>query len=104
MDDFFYTRGSGSPGGALRPEPPSDALTSSSVTEEDILVLRRGPGANCSSIGSALDLLFLSAVAGGAVLAVVAAAFGPRPRPESQDGVSSPSADSPPEDLDARPR
>ena len=84
---------------------------SAPVEPDDILVLRRGPGANCSSIGSALDLLFLSAVAGGAALAAVAAAFGPRPRPESADSAPPPSSDSPPppsapptEDPDARPR
>lgn len=86
---------------------PSDVLTSSSVVDaEDILVVRRGPGANCSSIGSALDLLFLSAVAGGAALAAVAAAFGPRLRPDGVDAAPRPSADPPPppEDPDARPR
>lgn len=84
-----------------------DDLNSPSVAvdPDDILVLRRGPGANCSSIGSALDLLFLSAVAGGAALAAVAAAFGPRPTPGSPDSApSSPSAESPPEDPDARAR
>lgn len=79
------------------PEPPV-------LDPDEILILRRGPGANCSSIGSALDLLFLSAVAGGAALAAVAAAFGPRPRPERPDGAPPPSAESPPEDPDARPR
>ncbi|MDI1443372.1 hypothetical protein [Polyangium sp. 6x1] len=46
------------------------------IEADEILVLRRGPGANCSSVGSALDLLFLSAVAAGVVMAGVAAAFG----------------------------
>jgi hypothetical protein len=39
--------------------------------ESDILVIRRGPGGNCSSVGSALDLLFLSGVVGGAALVAV---------------------------------
>lgn len=51
-------------------------LAPSPIAPEEILAVRRGPGANCSSIGSALDLLFLSAVAAGAVMAAVAAAFG----------------------------
>lgn len=51
------------------------------VATSDILAVRRGPGANCSSIGSALDLLFLSAVAAGVVFAGVAAAFGDRDPP-----------------------
>ncbi|EYF05626.1 Hypothetical protein CAP_3174 [Chondromyces apiculatus DSM 436] len=48
------------------------------VAPDDILVLRRGPGANCSSVGSAVDVLFLSAVVAGAALVAVAAAVRPR--------------------------
>jgi radical SAM protein with 4Fe4S-binding SPASM domain len=69
------------------------------VEPDEILVLRRGPGANCSSIGSALDVLFLSAVAAGAVLAGVAAAFG-RHRPPSKP--SDPPV-APPSDADEGP-
>jgi radical SAM protein with 4Fe4S-binding SPASM domain len=60
----------------------SDIADEPNVHEDEILVLRKGPGANCSSIGSALDVLFLSATLAGAVLAGVAAAFG-RHRPPS---------------------
>lgn len=67
---------------------------SSGIESDDILVVRRGPGANCSSIGSALDVLFLSAVAAGAVLAGVAAAFGeelkPPAAPRSPDSEGDP--------------
>jgi hypothetical protein len=49
-----------------------------SGSEEGILVLRRGPGANCSSIGSAVEMLFLSATVGAAVLGAVMAALRPR--------------------------
>lgn len=47
------------------------------TTHEDAepKVVREGHGANCSSLGSVIDTLFLSAVAGGAVLAAVAAAL-----------------------------
>jgi hypothetical protein len=45
------------------------------LNPEDVLVLRCGPGANCSSVGSVLDLLFLSAVAGGVLLVGVTAAL-----------------------------
>lgn len=38
-------------------------------------IVREGHGANCSSLGSVIDTLFLSAVAGGALLAAVAAAL-----------------------------
>ena len=45
----------------------SDAL------ERHVLVVRRGPGANCSSIGSAVEMLFLSATVGTALLAAATA-------------------------------
>lgn len=38
-------------------------------------IVREGHGANCSSLGSVIDTLFLSAVAGGVLLAAVAAAL-----------------------------
>lgn len=43
--------------------------------EPEPKVLREGHGANCSSLGSVIDTLFLSAVAGGVLLAAVAAAL-----------------------------
>jgi uncharacterized protein (DUF2062 family) len=46
-----------------------------SDTEEHIERVREGHGANCSSVGSVVDTLFLGAVAGGIVLAVIAAAM-----------------------------
>jgi len=46
------------------------------VDPDEILAARRGPGANCSSIGSALDLLFVSATLAGVVMAGIAAALG----------------------------
>jgi hypothetical protein len=53
-----------------------EVTSPSPIAPEEILVLRRGPGANCSSIGSALDILFVSATAAGVILVLVAAAFG----------------------------
>lgn len=54
-----------------------------------ILAVRRGPGANCSSIGSAVEMLFLSATAGAAILAAVSAALAPsEPKPEG-DGAKT---------------
>ena len=38
-------------------------------------VLRLGHGANCSSVGSVIDTLFVSAVVGGAVFTAIAAAL-----------------------------
>lgn len=57
---------------------PIEEASPAPLSPEEILVVRRGPGANCSSIGSALDMLYLSAVAAGAVLVGIAAALGER--------------------------
>jgi hypothetical protein len=65
------------------------------IDVDDVLVVRRGPGANCSSIGSALDVLFFAAALSGVVLAVAAASFARAPAP-------SPPPHRPPDDDDAR--
>lgn len=59
-----------------RASNPIEEASPAALSPEEILVVRRGPGANCSSIGSALDMLYLSAVAAGAVLVGIAAALG----------------------------
>lgn len=46
--------------------------------EDHVLAVRRGPGANCSSIGSAVEMLFLSATAGAALLAAANALLAPQ--------------------------
>lgn len=43
-----------------------------------VLAVRAGHGANCSSVGSLVDVLFLTSVASGALLVAVAAALGER--------------------------
>jgi hypothetical protein len=43
--------------------------------EQGVICVREGPSANCSSIGSVVDTLFLTAVAGGALFTAVAAAI-----------------------------
>ena len=40
-----------------------------------VRVVRLGHGANCSSVGSVIDTLFVSAVVGGAIFAAIAAAL-----------------------------
>jgi hypothetical protein len=66
--------------------------------DEGILVVRRGPGANCSSIGSAVELLFLSATVGAAVLAAIAAAVAPEE--SANEGTGAPRTnDEPREDA-----
>jgi hypothetical protein len=47
---------------------------------EGVLAVRTGPGANCSSIGSVVDLLFATVVVAGAVYAAVATALPDPPR------------------------
>lgn len=42
---------------------------------ENVRVVRLGHGANCSSIGSVIDTLFVAAVVSGAIFAVVLAAM-----------------------------
>jgi hypothetical protein len=72
-----------------RPDSPAAAEP---ISPDDILVIRRGPGANCSSIGSVLDVLFLSAVAGGVILVGVAALLEERaaaPAPEANPARES---------------
>jgi hypothetical protein len=50
-----------------------------SVSAEHVRVVRIGHGANCSSIGSVIDTLFVAALAGGAVFAAMAAALSEEP-------------------------
>lgn len=54
---------------------------------DGVLVVRRGPGANCSSIGSAVEMLFLSATVGAAVLAAIAAALDPAADPAADSAA-----------------
>lgn len=67
---------------ASAPEDPAGAIeiAEGAIEPGEILAVRRGPGANCSSIGSALDLLFVSSVAAGVVFAAIAASFGDEER------------------------
>ena len=61
------------------------------VREENVRSVRLGHGANCSSVGSVIDTLFLGAALGGVVFAAVCAAMkvegitvvGARPPPPS---------------------
>ena len=55
------------------------------VADDGVLVVRRGPGANCSSIGSAVEMLFLSATVGTALLAAVSAALDPKDDDDDPD-------------------
>jgi hypothetical protein len=69
-----------------------------SVEERNILALRVGHGANCSSIGSVVDTLFASAVVGAMVFAAVAAAM----KSETVKIAGSPRREPSPERSDDR--
>ena len=43
-----------------------------------VLAVRAGPGGNCSSAGSAIDVLFYGSVLVGAIAVALAAAFPPK--------------------------
>ena len=74
-------------------------IAEATIEPEEILAARRGPGANCSSVGSALDLLFLSATLAGVVMAGIAAAFGREP--EAREGKAE-GSDAEGDDASAR--
>jgi hypothetical protein len=49
------------------------------VEDREVRAVRPGHGANCSSIGSVVDTLFVTALVGGAVFAAVVGALGREP-------------------------
>lgn len=49
------------------------------VRPEHLRAVRLGHGANCSSVGSVIDTLFVGAVVGSALLAAVCAAMNDEP-------------------------
>jgi hypothetical protein len=62
------------------------------LEKENVRVIRLGHGANCSSIGSVVDTLFVTAVVGGAVVAAVLAAMkkeAPRAAEPVDEGTKS---------------
>lgn len=59
---------------------------------EGVLAVRVGPGANCSSAGSAIDVLFYGSVIVGAIAVALAAAFPPRERKDDDEGGGAPEA------------
>jgi hypothetical protein len=53
--------------------------TRSAVASASICAIRPGHGANCSSIGSVVDTLFVTSLLGGALFAAVIAALDKEP-------------------------
>ena len=79
------------PGGS---EQPRRALPEPPALPAGVLCARLGPGANCSSAGSAIDILFYGSVLVGALAVALAAALPPRPprnEGEGDDGAEGPS-------------
>ncbi len=66
----------------------------SDLDPNHVRVVRLGHGANCSSVGSVVDILFASAAVGGAVIAALCAAM----RDEPVVVVGSPPQTDPPTD------
>ncbi len=72
------------------------AVTRAPELPEGVLRVRLGPGANCSSAGSAIDVLFYGSVLVGALAVALAAAFPPRePNPVAAEAGDDPPAPPP---------
>ena len=72
-------------------------MSSSRLRPEHVRAVRLGHGANCSSVGSVIDTLFLGAAVGGAVFAAVCAAV-------EEEKSASPSTGETPRDEAAKER
>jgi len=64
-----------------------NAPARSPVDAGSIRALRPGHGANCSSIGSVVDTLFVTSLLGGALFAAVVGALGREPIEVVGDGA-----------------
>lgn len=49
---------------------------------DGVLAVRPLPGANCSSVGSVVDMLFVAGIVASSVAVAVAALSAPEPEPE----------------------
>jgi hypothetical protein len=61
------------------PEVDEPKAPRASVRREHVRMVRVGHGANCSSIGSVVDTLFVGAAVGGAIFAAILAAMRDEP-------------------------
>ncbi len=59
-------------------KPEGDEPTAPIALPEGVLMVRPGPGANCSSAGSAIDVLFYGSVLVSALAVAIAAALPPK--------------------------
>lgn len=60
---------------------------------EGVLAVRVGPGANCSSAGSAIDILFYGSVIASALAVALAAALPPREKEVRPDELGDAGVD-----------
>ncbi len=69
----------------------ADADADADADAGHIRAVRLGHGANCSSVGSVVDTLFLSAAVGGAIFAALCAAMAAEPiKVVGQDAAKEP--------------
>lgn len=80
------------PAGVRAADPAPVATTK---LPDGVLRVRLGPGANCSSAGSAIDVLFYGSVLIGALAVALAAAFPPR-EPKAVEAQASDDPPAPP--------
>jgi hypothetical protein len=69
---------------APEPASPGEAAQEAPALPEGVLRVRVGPGANCSSAGSAIDLLFYGSVILGAIAVAIAAAMPPEAKAKDE--------------------
>lgn len=68
----------------------SDERAAKPALPEGVLAVRLGPGANCSSAGSAIDVLFYGSVIVSALAVAIAAALPPKERRGDHDDGEAP--------------
>jgi hypothetical protein len=64
---------------AREPREPREPRERDELRPEHVRAVRLGHGANCSSVGSVIDTLFLASAAGGAIFAAICAAMKEEP-------------------------
>ncbi len=73
----------------------NDGAENHAIRPEHVLSVRLGHGANCSSVGSVIDTLFVGAAVGGAIFAAICAAMREEPvrvvevAPDAADSADS---------------
>lgn len=78
---------------------PTDESKLDSPLPDGVLAVRFGPGANCSSIGSVVDILFVTATVGGAILTALASLSHPK---AARDEAPAPASEPEPEPTSDR--